>query len=137
MTRRMDYEIVKSLQMSKRKAYMKLVEVMDLTTQLAQAIERRDEVSTKMLLSMRREPLLALEEIEETVRGGVLRQPAQDARRLSLLLRGSPVENEDESETALREICERNRRELDRIAQLDRRLSLKLGGKRSYYNNVR
>ena len=78
-----------------------------------------------------------LEEIEETVRKGVLRQPPPDARRLSILLRGEPVENEDDSEIELREICERNRRELDRIAQLDRRISLKLGGKHSYYNNVR
>lgn len=133
----MDHEIVESLQMSERKAYRKLVEVMDLTEQLAQAVDRRDEVSAKMLLSMRQEPLLILEEIEETVRKGVLRQPAPDARRLSLLLRGDPVENEDEAEIALREICERNRRELDRVAQLDRRISLKLGGKHSYYNNVR
>lgn len=133
----MDHEIVDSLRMSKRKAYLKLVEVMDLTEQMAQAVDRRDEVSMKMLIGMRQDPLLILEEIEETVRKGVLRQPAEDARRLSILLRGEPVEREDEKETALREICERNRRELDRIAQLDRRISLKLGGKHSYYNNVR
>lgn len=123
--------------MSKRKAYRKLVEVMDLTEQLAQAVERRDEVSTKMLLGMRQDPLIALQEIEETVRRSVLAQPEGDARRLSVLLRGDPAEEEDGDESALREICERNRRELDRIAQLDRRISLKMGGKRSYYDHVR
>ena len=133
----MDREILQSLQMSKRKAYRKLVEVMDLTEQLAQAVERRDEVSTKMLLGMRQDPLIALQEIEETVRRSVLAQPEGDARRLSVLLRGDPAEEEDGDESALREICERNRRELDRIAQLDRRISLKMGGKRSYYDHVR
>ena len=73
----MDMEFVESLRMSERKAYMKLGEVYDLTQQLAQAVDRRDEVSTKMLLGMRQEPLLELQEIEETVRQGVLSQPEE------------------------------------------------------------
>ena len=135
----MDMEFVESLRMSERKAYMKLGEVYDLTQQLAQAVDRRDEVSTKMLLGMRQEPLLELQEIEETVRQGVLSQPEEDARRLSILLRGDAPEGapEQEQETALRELCVRNRRELDRIAQLDRRVSLSLDGKRSFYNRIR
>ena len=136
----MDMEFVESLRQSKRKAYMKLDELFDLTEQLAQAVDRRDEVSSKMLLGMRQQPLLDLQEIEETVRQGVLSQPEEDARRLSILLQGEPPtegEPENESEKALRELCERSRRQLDRIAQLDRRISLGMGGKRSYYNNIR
>ena len=62
----MDMEFVESLRMSKRKEYMKLSELSDLTEQLAQATDRRDEVSAKMLVAMRQQPLLELHEIEET-----------------------------------------------------------------------
>lgn len=135
----MDKELVESLRMSKRKEYMKLGELNDLTAQLAQSAERRDEVSTKMLLSMRQQPLLELQEIEDTIRQSLLAQPEEDAIRLSALLTGKgevepPILQEEE---ALRDLCEQNRRILDRVIQIDRRISMGMGGKRSYYNNIR
>ena len=135
----MDMEYVNRLRQQKRKAYMKLDELFDLTGQLAQAVDRRDEVSTKMLLGMRQQPLLDLQEIEETIQEGVLNQPEEDARRLSFLLQGNVPEGapEQQEETALRELCERNLRQLDRIIQLDRRISTGMGGNRSYYNHLR
>lgn len=66
----MDMEYVNRLRQQKRKAYMKLDELFDLTGQLAQAVDRRDEVSAKMLLGMRQQPLLDLQEIEETIQIG-------------------------------------------------------------------
>lgn len=135
----MDMEFLESLRMSKRKEYMKLSELSDLTTQLAQATERRDEVSAKMLISMRQQPLLELQEIEETIREGVLQQEEEDAIRLSALLSGAKEVEPPllEAEAALCEICEQNRRILDRIVQIDRRISMGMGGKRSFYNNFR
>ena len=87
----MDMEFVESLRMSKRKEYMKLSELSDLTEQLAQATDRRDEVSAKMLVAMRQQPLLELHEIEETIREGVLHQEEEDAIRLSALMDGEEV----------------------------------------------
>lgn len=134
----MDMEFVESLRMSKRKEYMKLSELSDLTEQLAQATDRRDEVSAKMLVAMRQQPLLELHEIEETIREGVLNQEEEDAIRLSALMDGEEVSGPlHEEEQALREMCERNRRVMERIASVDRRVSLGLGGKRSFYNNFR
>lgn len=134
----MDMEFVESLRMSKRKEYMKLSELSDLTEQLAQATDRRDEVSAKMLVAMRQQPLLELHEIEETIREGVLHQEEEDAIRLSALMDGEEVSGPLlEEEQALREMCERNRRVMERIASVDRRVSLGLGGKRSFYNNFR
>lgn len=135
----MDREFLESLRMSKRKEYMKLSELSDLTTQLAQAVERRDEVSAKMLISMRLEPLMGLQEIEDTIRTGILQQPEEDAIRLSALMSGTgevqpPLLEEEES---LRELCESNRRILDRVIQIDRRVSMGMGGQRSFYNNLR
>ena len=134
----MEMEFVESLRMSKRKEYMKLSELSDLTEQLAQATDRRDEVSAKMLVAMRQQPLLELHEIEETIREGVLHQEEEDAIRLSALMDGEEVSGPLlEEEQALREMCERNRRVMERIASVDRRVSLGLGGKRSFYNNFR
>ena len=124
--------------MNNRKEYMKLSELSDLTEQLAQATDRRDEVSAKMLVAMRQQPLLELHEIEETIREGVLHQEEEDAIRLSALMDGEEVSGPLlEEEQALREMCERNRRVMERIASVDRRVSLGLGGKRSFYNNFR
>ncbi len=135
----MDKEFLESLRMSKRKEYMKLTELSDLTEQLAEAVGRRDEVSTKMLITMRQQPLMELQEIEETIWQGLCQQEQEDAARLDTLMGGKgevepPLLEEEES---LRDLCERNRRILDRVIQIDRRISTGMGGKRSFYNNFR
>ena len=47
-----------------RKKYNQLSEVMDLSRQLGEAMDRNDQVSLRMLISMRQEPILQLEELK-------------------------------------------------------------------------
>ena len=44
-------------QVQEKRRYALLSELFDLTKQLAEAVDRDDEIATRMLLSMREEPL--------------------------------------------------------------------------------
>ena len=50
-----------------RKKYNQLSEVMDLSQQMAEALDRNDQVSVRMLLFMRQDPILQLEELKRAV----------------------------------------------------------------------
>ena len=50
-----------------RKKYNQLSEVMDLSRQLGEAMDRNDQVSLRMLISMRQEPILQLEELKRAI----------------------------------------------------------------------
>ena len=47
-----------------RKKYNCLLEVEDVTRQLAQALDRNDQVAAQMLVALRQDPLLHLEEVD-------------------------------------------------------------------------
>ena len=110
----------------RRVQMLRLMEVADLTAQLAQALDRRDQVSVTLLLSMREEPLHLLEEMERDLRAHLLDLPQQDAIRANELLRGAQAETE-----------ERYRRLLESVSAQDRQLSLRIGGARSFYRTFR
>ena len=50
-----------------RKRYNCLSEVMDLSQQMGEALDRNDSVSVRMLVAMRQEPLLQLEELKQAI----------------------------------------------------------------------
>lgn len=114
-----------------RKKYNLLTEAMDLTRQLGEALDRNDDVSLRMLISMRQEPILQLEEIKKAAalkREGL---SPEELERVSALAAGaSPREGE---EGAYFEEAGRCRRLLERLLELDRRLSLRLAGENSFY----
>ena len=119
----------------RRVQMLRLMEVADLTAQLAQALDRRDQVSVTLLLSMREEPLHLLEEMERDLRAHLLDLPQQDAIRANELLRGAQAETEEEA--ALCEQTARYRRLLESVSAQDRQLSLRIGGARSFYRTFR
>ena len=119
----------------RRVQMLRLMEVADLTAQLAQALDRRDQVSVTLLLSMREEPLRLLEEMERDLRAHLLDLPRQDAIRANELLQGAQAETEEEE--ALCEQTARYRRLLESVAAQDRQLSLRIGGARSFYRTFR
>ncbi len=128
------FELNEMLQ-QKRKQMLRLNEVSDLTSQLAQAFDRKDEVSVKMLLSMRQEPILRLEEIEEEIRDRLASLPEESAIRIAELLNGA--EPETPAEDALSAQVEKNRRLLERIVSLDKVISARVGGRHSFYETFR
>jgi len=86
----MDEATLKQLLLQARKQYIKLLEFFDLTQQLGQAVDRKDEVSVQMLLHMREDPVKDLKELEAQIHSGVLKLPEEDAIRAHQLLTGSP-----------------------------------------------
>lgn len=126
---------LETLRLKKRQEYLKLLEVARLTEDLAEATDRRDEVSVRMLLSMRQELLLELQEMDSAVRESLLERPEEEAIRLGSLLNGS--EPADADEEVFCEQLEKNRQLLTKITAMDKRINTRLGGKRSFYNNLR
>jgi len=112
-----------------------LVEIMDLTGQLSQAVGRRDSVSVNMLVSMRQDPITQAQELENRSREFLLTLPEETAIRLNGLLNGEAAETPEEERLAGQ--VAQNRRLLKRIQELDESTSLQLGGNHSFYRKFR
>lgn len=114
-----------------RKMYNLLGEVRDLSQQLAEALDRDDEVTIQMILSMRHEPIGELTRIQE-----VLREQAENAAqagdgRLRELLNGAeaavPEENGLAAQVAM------NGRLLKQVQALEERLNRKISRENSIF----
>ena len=114
-----------------RKMYNLLGEVQDLSQQLAEALDRNDEVTVQMLLSMRHEPIGELTRIRE-----VLREQAENAAqagdtRLRELLNGAeatvPEENGLAAQVAM------NGRLLKQVQALEERLNRTISRENSIF----
>ena len=118
-------------QVQEKRRYALLSELFDLTRQLAEAVDRSDEVTIQMLLSMREEPLAQMRQVEENL----IRQRAalaeEDGRRLEELLSGAPARRQEEN--ALSEQVGANRRLLGRGVELDKRINKKVTREKSVY----
>jgi hypothetical protein len=77
----MDVRVLDELLLKERLLYVKLAEFEDLTRQLAEALDRRDEISVQMLLNMRAEPANQLQEADRQLRSRLLELPEEDAIR--------------------------------------------------------
>ena len=131
----MDTHILSDLFIKARKQYIKLLEFFDLTQQLGQAVDRKDEVSVQMLLHMREDPVNALKQLEAQIHEGVLKLPEEDAIRAHQLLTGSGPKKEEEE--ALCGQIPQNRRLLDKAQELDKRVSMRMDGRHSFYSKFR
>ena len=127
----MDDKMLLDLQVLERKKYNLLNDVMDLSQQLATAMDRNDQVSVRMLVAMRQDPLTQLEEVKHNLSRRLLEFSPDDqdlAHRLLQREAGSSPR-----EQAVADQSNVNRRLLERIIELDRRLNRRLTGDKSYY----
>ncbi len=131
----MESQELKNLCDWKRRQAKCLLEIEQLTGQLADALGRRDQVSIDMLLAMRQEPIGKAGELEECIRSYLLTLPEEDAIRGAELLNGE--DGGTPGEMALAKAAAQNRRALERIREVDRRISLQVGGHRSFYESYR
>lgn len=114
-----------------RKKYNCLLEVEDATRQLAQALDRNDQVAAQMLVALRQDPLLKLEEVDRGEKQRKAALPAEDQDRLRILLRDQEARYDGES--AFLEQAGKTRKLLERVVELDRRISLRVAGDHSFY----
>lgn len=117
-----------------RKMYTSLTEVADLTDQLSQAVDRRDQVSVQMFLSMRQEEINQLSSCEAVLQRQCAELPSEDGALLRQLLTGkvSQPPTSPDGQALLQQV-ERNRALLERVRWADQAVSRRLGGPASYY----
>ena len=118
-----------------RKKYNYLNEVLDLTEQIGQAADRNDQVAMRMLVAMRQDPILSLAEVDDTAKTRLEGLDREERERLEELRSGADQARNDAERTFL-EQSGRTRRLLERVVELDRRLSIRLGGKNSFYSKT-
>lgn len=118
-------------QVHAKKIYNLLLEILDLSRQLAEAADRQDQVTVQLLLSMRQEAVNRLEAADQLLRALRDRLRAGDGARLSQLLNGQPATAP--AEQALAGQVADNKRLLQKVVQLDRQISLKIAGDDSVY----
>lgn len=103
-----------------KKRYSLLTEIKDFTEQMSDALNRDDEVSFQMLLSMRQEPILYMKESD-----GVLLSLKSELPE-DIIKRWHELENDAEplsqEETLFKQQIEQNRRLLERIVPFDNRI---------------
>lgn len=115
-----------------RKRYSALTEVMELTEELSQALQRQDQVSVQMFLRMRQEPVNQLREYQALERKQQAELSEEDAQELKALLSGDGVGQTSQAQ-GLARLAGQNRNLLERVLRADRQISVRLGGKKSFY----
>lgn len=115
-----------------KKKYNDLTEVQDLTRQLAESLDRNDQVSARMLVAMRQDPIRRLAEVDrgEKTRAADLGEEAFE--RVEALRRGE--EPRDDGERTFLEQAGKTRRLLEQVVELDRRISTRMAGQQSFYH---
>ena len=114
-----------------RKKYNLLSEVMDVSQQMGEALDRSDDVSVRMLVAMRQEPILHLEEVRQAAAARLEGLAAEDRERVGALREGADPQGTDEEAYCTQ--AGNARRLLERVLELDRRLNRRLAGENSFY----
>ena len=114
-----------------RSMYTALTELLELTNELSEAIQRQDQVSVQLFLSMRQEPLDRLRVCDTRLRRLCSLLPPAEGAQLRQVLNGQG------GGTAATQGLERtvwqNRQLLEQITRIDERLNRRMGGKKSFY----
>ena len=115
-----------------RKKYNYLVELQEPTGQLAENLDRNDQVSVRMLVAMRQDPVRLLAEVDNSGKIRLAALSEEDRRRAGELLKeGQP---RDDGERIFLEQAQKTRRLLEQVVAMDRRVSMKMAGENSFYH---
>ena len=115
-----------------KRIYTALNEALDLTRQLAEAVDRDDEVTVQMVLAMRQEPIERIARAYEALEEQRLSLNGDDAARLSELINGEAERTPEEARLAKQ--AGLNQRVLRQIVDLDKVVNRKLARDKSIYN---
>ncbi|WP_300414353.1 hypothetical protein [uncultured Oscillibacter sp.] len=114
-----------------KRIYTALSEALDVTRQLADAVDRDDRIAVQMLVSMRQEPTDKLSGAHQALEQQRQSLPAADAARLAAILKGGEAETEEEAPLAGQ--VGANQRILKQLVDLDRVVNRKLAREKSIY----
>lgn len=114
-----------------RRLYTGLTELMELTTELADAVARQDQVSVRLFLGMRQETLVQLQDCDARLRRLCKLLPPDEGEQLRNILNGQS--SGAAATQALERTVRQNRQLLAQITRVDERINRRLGGKDSFY----
>lgn len=127
----MDVSVIQKALAQEKRMYAQLNTALDLTKQLAEAVDRGDQVAMQLVLSMRAEPLDKLCMVRSALEEQCNTLPTPDAERLTELLNGG--ETQQDEETPLVQQTAMNHRLLQQLLELDKVINQKLGRDKSLY----
>lgn len=127
----LDAQTLSTVTALERQAYQILTEIEDLTQELSDSFNRRDQVSVRLFLNMRQEQILRLQECKAMLDQQCSHLPEKDGALLRRILSGEVVDCPN-GEALLTQV-KRNRTILTRTIRADKRLSVRIGGKDSFY----
>ena len=118
-----------------KRTYAALNEALDLTRQLADAVDRNDQVAVQMLVSMRQEPTDKLARAQQALGQQKAALSETDRARLDALLKGAAAETAEETaeESPLANQVGLNQRVLKQLVDLDQIVNRKLTREKSIY----
>lgn len=114
-----------------KRMYNALAETMDATQQLAEAVDRNDQVAVQMLVTMREEPVEKLRKIRLALDQQKTSLGEEDGGRLAALLAGGAPERPEEEGLANQVAV--NLRLWQQLRDLDRILNRKLAREKTIY----
>lgn len=130
-----DQELWTELLKQMQRRYGTVDEVFRVTKELTDALSRDDRMAAQMLLEMRQEELDHLSESEEKIYMLLECVDQQERNGILKLLKGERKASSEASfeEKKIGEIGENIRRNLEKVLELDRIISVRLAGKDSFY----
>lgn len=114
-----------------RSMYTALTELLELTNELSKAIQRQDQVSVQLFLSMRQEPLDRLRVCDTRLRRLCSLLPPAEGAQLRQVLNGQG--GGTAATQGLERTVRQNRQLLEQITRMDERINRRMGGKKSFY----
>ena len=114
-----------------RRSYTGLTELLELTTELSDAVARQDQVSVQLFLGMRQETLNQLQACDARLRRLCKLLPSDEGTQLCQILNGQS--SGTTATQALERTVRQNRQLLEQITRIDERINRRLGGKKSFY----
>lgn len=112
-----------------RKRYTALTETYDLTVQMGEALDRNDRTSFSMLLSMRQEPVLRMQELDGNIQRIVETDAPDIEVRWQALVAGDTPRDADEQMVVNQ--MQQNKRVIDRLVPIDSRINRVLTERKS------
>lgn len=130
-----DQELWTELLKQMQRRYGTVDEVFRVTKELTDALSRDDRMAAQMLLEMRQEELDHFSESEEKIYMLLECVDQQEREEILKLLKGERKASPEASfeEKKIGEIGENIRRNLEKVLELDRVISVRLAGKDSFY----
>ncbi|MGI5962461.1 MAG: hypothetical protein ACOX7N_01940 [Lawsonibacter sp.] len=116
-----------------RRMHTALDEVLEVTGELADAIQRQDQISVQLFLKLRHDPIQQLQTYQAQLRNQCSRLSPEEGTCMQQILSGKGTGERPEL-ALLEKQVRQNQELLARILRADRRISQRMGGDKSFYS---